>query len=173
MILVYLKDDSSHKEEILSTLKKYEPDYKVVGDNHLDQVITSIFSSEEKPKQSQEFEDFLFLDTMKPEAVQQFSKELIQKGIRLGRVAVRTENNVSWTLRTLMEEVEEEFQFFQLREKLYDVILHPDKDRLQKDAHYMHLMSETYALLENRTATKKDLEQAWSLLENEKLINTK
>ena len=53
------------------------------------------------------------------------------------------------------------------------MILHPDKDRLQKDAHYMHLMSETYALLENRTATKKDLEQAWSLLENEKLINTK
>ena len=37
----------------------------------------------------------------------------------------------------------------------------------------MHLMSETYALLENRTTAKKDLEQAWSLLEKEKLINKK
>ena len=87
-----------------------------------------------------------------------------EKGIRLGRVAVRTENNISWKLKDLMDEVEEEFQYFLLRDKLFEIVTHPDKERLDADSEYLKRMSLVYAMLEDSNTKMDDLKAAYMLL---------
>ena len=122
MILVYFKESSKQKDVVETILKDLNEEFKEVGDNHLDLVIANVFSSDEKPVSNKLYEDFLFLDTMQQDKIQILAKKLKEKGIQLGRVAVRTENNISWKLKDLMDEVEEEFQYFLLRDKLFDII---------------------------------------------------
>ncbi len=164
MILVYFKEGSKQKDVVETILKDLNEEFKEVGDNHLDLVIANVFSSDEKPVSNKLYEDFLFLDTMQQDKIQLLAKRLKEKGIQLGRVAVRTENNISWKLKDLMDEVEEEFQYFLLRDKLFDIISHPDKERLDKDPKYLKLMSFVYALLENSNTKMEDLRQAYAML---------
>lgn len=164
MILVYFKESSKQKDVVETILKDLNEEFKEVGDNHLDLVIANVFSSDEKPVSNKLYEDFLFLDTMQQDKIQILAKKLKEKGIQLGRVAVRTENNISWKLKDLMDEVEEEFQYFLLRDKLFDIISHPDKERLDKDPKYLKLMSFVYALLENSNTKMEDLRQAYAML---------
>lgn len=168
MILVYFKEGSKQKETVESILKEMQEEFKEVGDNHLDLLLSEVFSSEEPPKSNQEFEDFLFLDTMQPQDIQNFSMRLKEKKIRMGRVAVRTENNISWKLRDLMEEVEQEFQYFLLRDQLYELVMHPDKERLEKDPAYMRLMSSVYALIEDSNTKYEDLQRVFAILTEKK-----
>lgn len=164
MILVYFKESSKQKDVVETILKDLNEEFKEVGDNHLDLVIANVFSSDEKPVSNKLYEDFLFLDTMQQDKIQILAKKLKEKGIQLGRVAVRTENNISWKLKDLMDEVEEEFQYFLLRDKLFDIISHPDKERLDKDPKYLKQMSFVYALLENSNTKMEDLRQAYAML---------
>lgn len=164
MILVYFKEGSKQKDVVETILKDLNEEFKEVGDNHLDLVIANVFSSDEKPVSNKLYEDFLFLDTMQQDKIQILAKKLKEKGIQLGRVAVRTENNISWKLKDLMDEVEEEFQYFLLRDKLFDIISHPDKERLDKDPKYLKQMSFVYALLENSNTKMEDLRQAYAML---------
>lgn len=164
MILVYFKESSKQKDVVETILKDLNEEFKEVGDNHLDLVIANVFSSDEKPVSNKLYEDFLFLDTMQQDKIQILAKKLKEKGIQLGRVAVRTENNISWKLKDLMDEVEEEFQYFLLRDKLFDIISHPDKERLDKDPKYLKLMSFVYTLLENSNTKMEDLRQAYAML---------
>ena len=139
-------------------------EFKEVGDNHLDLVISKVFSSDEEPVENKLYEDFLFLDTMQQDKIQLFAKLLQEKGIRLGRVAVRTENNISWKLKDLMDEVEEEFQYFLLRDQLFEIVTHPDKERLDADPEYLKRMSLVYAMLEDSNTKMDDLKAAYMLL---------
>lgn len=164
MILVYFKEGSQQKEIVENVLSDLQEEFKEVGDNHLDLVISKVFSSEEKPVSNKLYEDFLFLDTMRQDKIQLFAKLLKEKGIRLGRVAVRTENNISWKLKDLMDEVEEEFQYFLLRDKLFEIVTHPDKERLDTDPEYLKQMSLVYAMLEDSNTKIDDLKAAYILL---------
>ena len=49
MILVYFKEGSQQKEIVENVLSDLQEEFKEVGDNHLDFVISKVFSSEEKP----------------------------------------------------------------------------------------------------------------------------
>lgn len=164
MILVYFKDGSQQKEIVEHVLKDLNEEFKEVGDNHLDLVISKVFSSDEEPVENKLYEDFLFLDTMQQDKIQLFAKLLQEKGIRLGRVAVRTENNISWKLKDLMDEVEEEFQYFLLRDQLFEIVTHPDKERLDADPEYLKRMSLVYAMLEDSNTKMDDLKAAYMLL---------
>ena len=90
MILVYFKEGSKNKNIVEQLLKEYGEEFKEVGDNHLEQTLVQVFSNQDEAVSNQKYEDFLFLDTMKPETIQQFARELNQKGVHIGRVAVRT-----------------------------------------------------------------------------------
>ena len=164
MILVYFKEGSQQKEIVEHVLKDLNEEFKEVGDNQLDLVISKVFSSDEEPVENKLYEDFLFLDTMQQDKIQLFAKLLQEKGIRLGRVAVRTENNISWKLKDLMDEVEEEFQYFLLRDKLFEFVTHPDKERLDADPEYLKQMSLVYAMLEDSNTKMDDLKAAYILL---------
>ena len=164
MILVYFKEGSQQKEIVENVLSDLQEEFKEVGDNHLDLVISKVFSSDEEPVENKLYEDFLFLDTMQQDTIQLFAKLLKEKGICLGRVAVRTENNISWKLKDLMDEVEEEFQYFLLRDKLFEFVTHPDKERLDADPEYLKQMSLVYAMLEDSNTKMDDLKAAYMLL---------
>lgn len=164
MILVYFKEGSQQKEIVEHVLKDLNEEFKEVGDNHLDLVISKVFSSDEEPVENKLYEDFLFLDTMQQDKIQLFAKLLQEKGIRLGRVAVRTENNISWKLKDLMDEVEEEFQYFLLRDQLFEIVTHPDKERLDAHPEYLKRMSLVYAMLEDSNTKMDDLKAAYMLL---------
>lgn len=168
MILVYFKEGSKNKNIVEQLLKKYGEEFKEVGDNHLEQTLVQVFSNQDEAVSNQKYEDFLFLDTMKPETIQQFARELNQKGVHIGRVAVRTENNVSWKLGDLMEEVDQEFRYFLLRDRLYELVSHPDKERLEKDPSYLKLMSSIYALIEDPKTPYEDLKRALVILTEKK-----
>ena len=164
MILVYFKEGSENREIVENILKDRNETFKEVGDNHLDLTVAQVFSSEEKSQSNREFEDFLFLDTMQPEQIQAFSKALKDQNVQIGRVALRTENNISWKLRTLMEEVDQEFQYFLIRDQLYQMVTHPDKGRLDNDPAYLRLMSTVYALIEDTNTSIEDLKKALQIL---------
>ena len=73
MILVYFKEGSQQKEIVEHVLKDLNEEFKEVGDNHLDLVISKVFSSDEEPVENKLYEDFLFLDTMQQDKIQLFA----------------------------------------------------------------------------------------------------
>ena len=108
----------------------------------------------------------MFIDGDNVNEIKSLESILRDNNVKIERKAVKTKNNISWTLRALMDEVDEEFEYFKLRDHLYNLIMHPDKEKLKKDPDYLKLMSMAFSLLEDQNVGKDILEIAIKSIEN-------
>lgn len=164
MILAYFKKDSQEEDKIIKIFQQYDFLYKEVGDNHLECEMEQLKESKEIATKGNTMEDFLFLDEMDEKEIQDLLKLFKQEGIQIGRVCVATENNKKWTLRQLMEEVDEEYRYFAIRDEIYSILKCPDKERLEKDENYLRLFSTIYAMVEENACSLDDLKKALNIL---------
>mgnify|MGYP000556187896 CR=1 FL=1 len=74
----------------------------------------------------------MFIDGDNVDEIKNLESILRDNNVKIERKAVKTKNNISWTLRALMDEVDEEFEYFKLRDHLYNLIMHPDKEKTKK-----------------------------------------
>lgn len=103
---------------------------------------------------------FMFLDGHGAKDLQAIGEALAAEGIHVSHKAMKTENNGSWPLGMLMDEVDQEDRWFKARSRLYQLLVTPDKDRLESDPAYMRLMASAYDLYERQDASLEELESA-------------
>ena len=86
------------------------------------------------------------------------ARSLQEEGIYIGRVAQNTPENIHWSLRDLMDEVDLAYEIDSLRTELYELVEHIDTKKFQTDANYQHLMRHAIALVEDPHASLEQLD---------------
>ena len=154
MILVYKGND----ENIIKQLNKLNMEYKVVGDEQLSEKMVNLLT---KDVEGNTFthHTFLYLDGLNKEQMKK-----LDENIHVERIAVSTQSNLEWTLSYLMDEVENEYHYFEVRNALYQMLIHPDKERIKIDPDYLHLLSYGFSLYENEKTPVKQLEQVLHMI---------
>lgn len=133
-------------------------EYKVVGDEQLSEKMVDLLTEDVDGK-TFTHHTFLYLDGL---TKQQMKK--IDACIHVGRVAVSTKSNLEWTLSYLMDEVEKEYHYFEVRNTLYQTLIQPDRERIKIDPNYLHLLSYGFSLYENEKTPVQQLEQVLHMI---------
>ena len=141
MILVY----KGNNEEIVDCAKKLNIEYKIIGDEHL----------------SYKMKDLLKIDTNSV----QFSRPCFVYATQdidlpVERMAIATNSNLEWTLEKLMDEIEQEYTYFRVRNELYECLIHPDKKKMKENESYFKLLVKSFDLYENEKTPLSQLEEA-------------
>ncbi len=76
------------------------------------------------------------------------------------RQAVETKTNREWTLQQLMDEIDQEYEYFCIRNELYECLTHPDIKRLKEDVKYKECMVYCFQLYEDKKTPLSILKEA-------------
>ena len=149
MILVYLGNDL----ELLKSIQSLNFDYKLIGDGQSDCKMKDLLIQDVQSVSCSR-EPFLYLD-----GLEESQMKKLDACVHVKYVAVSTATNLEWTLSKLMNEVQKEYHYFLVRNRLYQVLIHPDKERLKEDTEYLKRLSYAYSLYEHEKTPVEILEQ--------------
>lgn len=161
MILIYTNED---KDRIAEVLDANRFDYAFVGDEQKGITMRELLEHPQDSKASGPL--FVYISGLDEKQQSWLSAAFKENGIYTGRVAIQTVHNIDWTLADLMEEVENEYQYFSLRDTLYDLITHPDKERLASDKEYLSLMAYGLSLIESEQSSAEQLRDCVEKIQN-------
>ncbi len=164
MILYYVGNEPKLKEAMISFFEEIQAEYQLLSDEDLEQTIESLLvktSQKEKGNRS----PYLIMDGYSPGQLESLAKQMHERHLDIGRLAMKTETNQTWTLSALMDEIDEEYAYFQSRDRLYALLISPDKALLEKDAVYRKTLAMAYSLLEDGQAEKEYIDMAISSIE--------
>lgn len=150
MILLY----SKNCQQIIDALQVLNLEYKCISDLDFQRKMKDLLIQPVTGGDCTK-EDFLYLDGLNEEQM----KSLDEK-VHVLRVAVSTPTNLEWNLGQLMEEVEKEYVYFKVKNELYQILIHPDKERLEMDANYLKQLANAFRLYEDKKTPVEILEQA-------------
>ena len=165
-VLIYLGTSNLKEKVIEDVFKQIGIEINYIDDDDLENTLERLLELPRKEGEKGKREPFMFIDGDNVDEIKNLESILRDNNVKIERKAVKTKNNISWTLRALMDEVDEEFEYFQLRDHLYNLIMHPDKEKLKKDPDYLKLMSMAFSLLEGQNVGKDILEIAIKSIEN-------
>ncbi len=168
MLLIYAGKDI-HAGQLAELLTQYGYPFKIIGDECLDITIEYLAESQASVIPA-EGPTFILMDGMGENEIKEFNRILWDHSFDIARKAVTTPSNLSWTLRQLLTEIEEEYAYFTTREELYELLTHPDQARLQSDPSYLKMMSKAFSLLDDE---RTNLEILRALIEIIKAENKK
>lgn len=169
MILVYPGTESKNIQKIKEILKDYPIGW--MGDEHKEQQMAVLADQAEKGSLENEHVQgmdvpFIYFAKVPVKEVGRIQKEMEEAGLPIHSMAIETENNRSFQLGTLMEEVDREAKYFQKRDELADLIMQADPARMEKDEDYFkcHLMAA--GLLKEAELSEKMLDTAIGVLKS-------
>ncbi|EOS61968.1 hypothetical protein C815_00291 [Firmicutes bacterium M10-2] len=167
MVLVYYGNQFAKKDKIVDVLKKMNVSYIEIGEEDLDYTLGELL---EKEKSSINFESdreiFLYFCDMDVNTITKIDEALKAKGIHVLHKAVRTDTNIGWKLVDLLDHIEAEASYFKKREKLRNLVSHPDQVLLSTNEKYQSLMVMCFELLEETDVPEKMYDTAIQLIEN-------
>ena len=164
MIIVYYGKDIDRKEKIREAFCTLSIPYLEVGDDCLSTLLKDIHESSANLKGSHPL--FMYFIEEEYETIKKLSSLL---DFSVPRKCMQNENNKNWTLQALMQEIEDEVEYFQVRERLYDLVQKADVQRMETDAEYAQLMAASYGLIEQEEANVDLLKFAIELIEKKAL----
>ena len=160
MIIVYYGRDIEKRDTIVKTLQSLSYDFIEVGDSAGDMLMKEIQTSTGDLNGTSNL--FMYYKSETHETVKNVESHL---GFTVIRKAMENELNQNWKLKDLMAEINEEAEYFIVREKLYDLVQKADMQRMEKDDEYAQLLAASYGLIEQEDAPKELLEFAIELIE--------
>lgn len=166
MVLVYYGDNAALKPAFDKAFKTLGIEKKDLGKEDLKTAMGELIKAPKK-----EVTDFgtgplfMYLDGHGARDLQRIGEVLAKENIHVSHKAMKTENNQSWPLEVLMDEIDKEDRWYKARSRLYQLLVTPDKDRLDKDPDYMRLMSAAYDLYDRQDASVEELEEAVKAIE--------
>lgn len=164
MIIVYYGKDIDLQDPIQKALCALNIPYLEIGDDCLNIELKDIQQSSKDLKGT--YPLFMYFIDEEYETVKKLSSLL---NFPVPRKAMQNENNKQWTLKALMEEIEEEVEYFQVREQLYGLVQKADVKRMETDDEYAQLMAASYGLIEQEEASVDLLKFAIELIEKKAL----
>ena len=148
MIIVYYGKDINLQADIQEAMCTLNIPYLEIGDDCLHVKLKDIQQSSSNLYGTHAL--FMYFIEEEYETVKKLSSLL---DFSVPRKAMQNENNKNWTLLALMEEIEQEVEYFQVREYLYTLIQKADVKRMETDEEYARLMAASYGLIEQEEAS--------------------
>lgn len=165
-ILIYLGQEKDKEEKLIKLLNTSDIEYSFIGDDDLSLKMSELLSKETKNSSKGEGHGFIYIDESDVEEIQKFDNLLKENNVDIPRKAIKTENNLSWTLGSLLKEVNDEYEYFCLKDEIHAIVMNPDREKLNTDGDYLRLMSMAFSLLEDDKAPKEVLEIALKALKS-------
>lgn len=159
-ILVYIGRTKIKKENLESVFNKLKLKYAYLSDEHLKMKMSELVSLDNMDYTPGTKEGFMYVDTNDVKEIQDFDSLLKEAQADIERKAIITDNNIGWTLEELIDEVDREYNYFKLKDRLYYLVSNPDREKINNDENYLKLMSMAYSLLENDPIEEELLEIA-------------
>lgn len=164
-ILIYIGNQNIDLNKLQEVIQQFTNEFSYIDDTDMDVKMIELLEKENKKAIQGKEDAFLYIESRDVEELQNLDKELDEQNIQIERKAIKTENNVDWTLRELLNEVREEFEYFQLKDKLYALITSPNKEKLNTDPIYLRTMTMAFSLLQDDEVDKNTLKMAIESIE--------
>lgn len=165
-VLIYLGEETDKEEQLIKILNISGIEYSFVGDDDLSIKMSELLSKRTKNGLQGKGHGFIYIDEADVKEIQKFDNLLKENNVDIPRKAIKTENNLSWTLGSLLKEVNEEYEYFCLKDEIHAIVMNPDREKLNTDGDYLRLMSMAFSLLEDDQAPKEVLEIALKALKS-------
>lgn len=167
MVLYYAGTQEDRSKDLEKILAAYGQQLRKIDDAALEQTLDELVSSPDAPVCTGQYtyDPFLFFTDLDRESITRLQQDLKAAGIRIDHKAVKTADNASWKLETLLKEVAKEAAWFKKRERLYDLVTHPDMKKLQEDEMYAKTMATAYAILRSEKADENMIDLALQAVE--------
>lgn len=163
MIVAYINE---RDKRVVDLLKQLKADFVLVGDLQKEKTMGDLLQGSETSFVSGP--TFLYFSNGEENTQQKLSKLCKENNIYIPRIAMETKHNIGWTLQALLEEIEKEYTYFLTRDKLYALIMKPDKERLRQDEAYLNLMSYGLSLVENEDSSIEQMKACIANIEKNK-----
>lgn len=126
-ICIYLGDQQEKRSTLENVLQHMQLSYSFLGDDDLSQTIGYLMKLpdyQEVPSKTYEHitHDLMILAELSDDDIKDMNEQLKQQGISMPRKAMLTKHNKDWYLFDLMKEIEEEHQYFQMRDDIYHLL---------------------------------------------------
>lgn len=160
MIIVYYGADIEKRDHIRTVLQSLPYSFIEIGDEASDTVLKDIEADSKDLRGDSPL--FMYYKNETHDTVKHVESAL---GFSVMRKAMENEFNQNWKLKDLMHEINEEAEYFIVREKLYMLVQNADVKRMEEDEEYAQLMAASYGLIEQEDAPVDLLEFAIELIE--------
>lgn len=167
-VLIYLGTSNENKQIIEDIFNQIGVKISFIGDNDLDNTLKELLETSREEYKIGNRNPFMYIDGNDKNEIKNLESILRNNNVNIERQALKTKTNIGWTLRELMDEIDEEFEYFKLRDHLYHLIMNPDKEKIARDPDYLKLMSMAFSLLEDESVEKNIIEIAIKTIENYK-----
>ena len=159
MLIIYYGNELDKRDKMLKIVHAMQIPYLEIGDDVLQWPMKDICFSSKNLEGSHSM--FLYFIEENHQTVLELEKQL---GFSVSNKAMRNKNNENWKLIDLMEEIEEEANYFKKREYLYELVQNADFERMEKDEEYAQLVSASYGLFQQDEVPLEILEFAIDLM---------
>lgn len=118
--LIYLGENAVYKQDIIHLLEEFDFLYTFLDDEDLNKQVSSLFHQENRASTNNQIFSFNFIlfKDIDHSKILKFYKACKERGFPFSHKAVMTEHNQNWIMSELLEEIEEEHEFFALWENL-------------------------------------------------------
>lgn len=162
----------SEKHEALKLALQASYDVHIVSKKDLSRSILDILENNNMGNHdSVHFIDFelILFPSMKPEKINEISKLLNESNLSIERKAMITEHNIHWKLYDLLVEIDQEHQFFKLREQLIHLVNSAIQTPIETiDDQYVDVFQkrvlEAYDVIQNNVQDMTIINKAYTAL---------
>lgn len=162
MIICYAPQ-SAKTDALLEELSGYS--LLRAGKSHLSMTMDAIAAQNKPDFADPGSSSFLYWIDENPEAIFALQRKMKEKGMEECLMAVRTENNRSWKLADLLDEVSTEAAYFHKRDRIHDLLASFSMDVLMANPSLFNSARMAYALLKDDNAPADLLDTVIDYLE--------
>lgn len=163
MILAYIGKEIN-REDLIQIFEQLNLSYKELFDDDLDRRIGVLLQKEEEAEKKNSRKSFLLFSQIDDKQMDQLRTKMKEKGIYIPRIAMETEHNVHWTLGDLMEEIDQEIEYFKLRDAIIEKLKKPNFSRIKKDPNYIKMVSSMIDRISSEDVTIHELKEFYRYL---------
>lgn len=165
MIAFYASDQDPNTQKLAVLLEQEGFQILRLGDDQLDLTMKDILQADTAGKSTATGPAFLYFDKEPHDAVFALQKKLHALNIPQPAMAVYTENNSTWTLRSLMQEVQREARYFARRDYLATLVHQVSRKEMEENPEFAKAVFMAYSLLQQDELPEDLLEMGIAFLE--------
>lgn len=163
MILAYIGKDID-RTLLIKTFNCLQLDFIELNDKDLDKRIGALLKKEDFTMAPCSRNTFLMFSKISDEQIDSLRNEMKKNRIYVPRIAMETEHNIHWTLKELLDAIDEEVEYFRLRDAVIDKLKKPNFNRIKKDPSYIKNVSEMIDRISSEEITIQELKEFYKYL---------
>ena len=158
MILAYIGKEING-ETLVQIFKELKLEYRELFDEDFNSRIGALLKEGTKKKCDNSRKTFLLFSKVSESQMDLLKEKMHQNDIYIPRIALETEQNVHWTLKELLDAIDEEVEYFQLRDAIISKLKKPNMYRVKTDPNYIKNLNQIVERISSEDVTINELKE--------------